>query len=279
MNTLSRSIKITPRDEHFHFEAVGDADWHGGHMEKTFVFNAFSMMFPAGERFFIDSVRDVRDRVDDPELMEQVKAFITQEALHTREHVVYNAQLDAQGYEATRLHKKLQSRFEDVKARVSKEHALAITCGLEHFTATLAEVVITDPKMLEGAAKPYTRAWLWHAMEETEHKGVCFDVFQHVTGGKAYWTRAAGMWDATMLLFETFMRNAHTMMKARGKAGSIGSWMKLYWFLVGKPGPLRRILPQWLGYYMPGFHPWHRDNRQLIDEAEARVLHGSAGAD
>jgi len=31
-----------------------------------------------------------------------------------------------------------------------------------------------------------------------------------------------------------------------------------------KPGMLTRIIPEYLDFYRPGFHPWQHDNRHLI---------------
>ena len=38
----------------------------------------------------------------------------------------------------------------------------------------------------------------------------------------------------------------------------------LFGYLFRKPGVLRRIFPAWLAYFLPGFHPWNRDDRALI---------------
>jgi len=42
----------------------------------THFFNALSLLFPAGERFFMDSVRNYRDRIDDPLLKQQVVGLV-----------------------------------------------------------------------------------------------------------------------------------------------------------------------------------------------------------
>ncbi len=48
----------------------------------------------------------------------------------------------------------------------------------------------------------------------------------------------------------------------RAKAG-------LVWYLVGKPGILRRVFPAWCGYFLPGFHPWNHDDRALIGKYDS----------
>src|SRR5947209_17743233 len=57
-----------------------------------------SSVFPEGEDFFVRSVAHYRDRIDDPELARQVRAFIGQEARHGLEHRHFNEQLATLGY-------------------------------------------------------------------------------------------------------------------------------------------------------------------------------------
>jgi predicted metal-dependent hydrolase len=43
---------------------------------------------------------------------------------------------------------------------------------------------------------------------------------------------------------------------------------RVLWYLWGRPGVLRRIFPAWLGFFLPGFHPWNTDDRALIARYE-----------
>jgi hypothetical protein len=52
--------------------------------------------------------------------------------------------------------------------------------------------------------------------------------------------------------------------------------LSLYWFLFGKPGVLRRLIPAWLAYFLPGFHPWNHDDSALIGKAEASLTPATA---
>src|SRR3546814_2723588 len=54
---------------------------------------------------------------------------------------------------------------------------LAATCALEHFTAILANAVLSDPAHLVGADTEAQRMWRWHAVEEIEHKAVASDTW------------------------------------------------------------------------------------------------------
>src|SRR5699024_4235514 len=85
------SYPIHPRRD-LDFDLGGDIPrfWMDGDPFKTRYFDALSMLFPHGERFFIDCVRDFSDQVTDPELKAQVKDFIFQEGQHGQQHTKFN---------------------------------------------------------------------------------------------------------------------------------------------------------------------------------------------
>jgi predicted metal-dependent hydrolase len=62
--TLSQTpadVPITPRNREYDVARSLGRDWFDQHPFKTAWFNAMSMTFPLGEKFFIDSVRHYAD--------------------------------------------------------------------------------------------------------------------------------------------------------------------------------------------------------------------------
>ena len=55
-------------------------DWCHDDAFQTSFLNALSLLFPEGERFFVDSVKQQRDRA--PGLEDDIAGFIGQEAMH-----------------------------------------------------------------------------------------------------------------------------------------------------------------------------------------------------
>ena len=47
------------------------------------------------------------------------------------------------------------------------------------------------------------------------------------------------------------------------------AWARMLWFAWVRPGMLRKILGAWLAFFLPGFHPWKHDDRDLIARAES----------
>jgi predicted metal-dependent hydrolase len=142
-----------------------------------------SSLFPEGEDFFVRSVRAYRAQITDPELKQQVAGFIGQEAMHGREHRAFNERLAQLGYPTQVVDRFLARGFSVSERLPGKSRRLAVTAALEHYTATLAETLLTDQRARELLDVDEVRnLFLWHALEESEHKSVAFDVFQEVSG-------------------------------------------------------------------------------------------------
>jgi predicted metal-dependent hydrolase len=159
----------------------------GGDPVMSHVMAVLSSVFPEGEDFFVQSVRHYRDQITDPELRQQVAGFIGQEAIHGREHRAFNRRLAARGYPVVIAADRLVAAGRAVYSRVGiKSHQLAVTAALEHYTATLAELLLGDEEARALLTDDEVRSlWLWHALEEAEHKSVAFDVYQSVSGSHA----------------------------------------------------------------------------------------------
>src|SRR5690606_5046595 len=144
------------------------SDWHGGSPVRTALFNALSMMFPVGEQYFIDSVKKFRDGITDPVLLAEIRGFMAQEAVHSREHRRYNeaicaaADLSVEGLERP-IHRR--SRWAEKHAEPI-EH-LAMTVAYEHLTAILSHAMFRNESALEGADPKIADLWRWHGLEET----------------------------------------------------------------------------------------------------------------
>lgn len=154
-----------------------------GDLISSHIIAALSSVFPDGEDFFVRSVRRFRDQVDDPELKRQVGGFIGQEAVHGREHRAFNDHLAQLGYPTKQVERFTRAGLKLRERLLTGRSNLAATAALEHFTATLAELVLSDDETRESFGHPAVRdLFVWHALEESEHKAVAFDVYKAVGG-------------------------------------------------------------------------------------------------
>jgi predicted metal-dependent hydrolase len=268
-------LKITPRDRRFGRDCTTVRLWHGGRVEATAIYNALSATFPKGEAFFVDSVRAFRADAP-PRLAEEIKAFTTQEVVHSREHLAFNRRAASAGYDLSKLEARVAARLAVTKSKPPIV-SLAATMALEHFTAILAHQLLANPRHLAGAEAETADLWRWHATEEIEHKGVAYDTWLHATRDwprfKRWKVKAKVMLFITRNFLVDRTGGALELMRQDSVTG-VDAWMQLLSYLWLRPGMFRKIAGAWLAFFLPGFHPWNEDDRHLLRAYDA----GATGA-
>ncbi len=246
--------------------------WHGGNAGRTAFYNALSSTFPVGEKFFMSAVRHYRDDAPEP-LREQIDDFIFQESTHSREHIFFNRQARDAGYDLSSSEDRAARTIAWAKRRAPIMQ-LAATCALEHFTATLASAMLSDPAHLAGADTEAQRMWRWHAIEEIEHKAVAYDTWLHATRnmprGLRWSLRSLAMVSAAVRFHWVIFRNTADLLAQDGQ-NELATWRALLVYLYDYPGAMRHIARGMIGYLRPGFHPWQHDDRALAKRALASL--------
>ena len=265
-----QDLTITPRDRRFGRGTTQQRWWMGGDPIATAFYNALSITFPKGEAFFVDSVRSFREGVP-PKLEQEINAFIKQEVMHSREHVSFNKRVSDAGYEIAALEEVVTQSLELTKNRPAILN-LAVTMALEHYTAILAQMILSDPSAFGRAEPELVNMWKWHAIEEIEHKGVAYDTWMYATRDWSRWKRWKVKTIMMLLVSREFWRKRFLgmlyLLKQDGISGP-KAWARVLWFWFGKPGVVRRLIPAWSAFFLPGFHPWNHDDRTLIALAES----------
>lgn len=271
-------LAIHPRDIAFGRGSAPPRSWLSGDPIATAFFNALSASFPQGERFFMDAVRRYRDAAG-PKLREQIRDFLAQEAVHSREHLVFNNAVGGQGFDFTQFDAYLKSRF-DFGRTLSPLEQLCATIALEHFTAILAHALLSGDD-LAGAPAELKRLWQWHAIEEIEHKAVAFDTFmtaaRRLSPLRRWRIRCVSMILTTIMFFQFIGFGVREFFRQEG-INNFRSWRALLRYLWIRPGIMRRAAPHYFAYYKPGFHPWRVDDRALIADVEAALAANHAAA-
>jgi uncharacterized protein len=242
-----------------------------GDLISSHVIMALSSVFPDGEDYFVRSVRHFRDKVTDPSLKRQVAGFIGQESVHGREHRVFNDKLAELGYPAkeyetlTRVGLRIRERLAPAKAN------LAATAALEHFTATLAELVLSNEEIRQQMGADVVRdLFVWHALEESEHKAVAFDVDKAVGGSERLrvWTmnffRYGFVLGMTLSVVLSLLRDRKTY--RRGVLRQ--SWKRLKVSPIVDPA----LWAQLKDYNRPDFHPDDSDTTELVATWRAKLF-------
>ena len=230
--------------------------WFGGDPFRTRMFDALSLTFPDGERYFIQSVRMFRDQIQDPDLQQRVADFIKQEAQHGMAHDKMNQVMRDQGMPVDAFIRRLDKIFKFELTKRSPQYNIAMTAAAEHLTALMAETFFSQKQTLQDA-HPYVRAlFAWHAIEEMEHRDVAFDVMKQV-GHVPETTRKFALAFTTVMMLGFTTYRADVMLKHDGfnRVERLQMMTKgLPWFF-GKKGILSRMRQQYLDWFNPNFHP------------------------
>ena len=144
------------RRMNFDFDQVPEY-WMNGSAGLTHFMTALSALFPDGEKLFIDSVRAVRYHPaikDNEALQKEISAFIGQEAMHTQEHVGFNASAQKYGHDVSSLERITGRYIQFARKNFAKAVKpfgmtqemvdLTATTALEHFTATIASELLRN---------------------------------------------------------------------------------------------------------------------------------------
>ncbi len=271
--TTPASVQIKPRNRSHDIAEALQGEWLDHNAFLTAVFNGMSITFPAGEKFFIDSVRHFAGDVTDPVLKDHIKGFCGQEGFHRREHQRYNEALcDARGYDLEKLEGKLTRRLVWAQKNLTPLQNLAITVAIEHFTAVLAELLLRSDSVMNNADPAMRDLWRWHAAEEMEHKSVAFDVYRAVGGSEGL--RLSVMKRASFFIGFELMRAVFYILRKDNQLFNFSLWRKGLAGLFGKHGAFKGGWAPYQEFYARGFHPWQHDTRQLLVDWAAEPVAG-----
>ncbi|OBI03061.1 metal-dependent hydrolase [Mycolicibacter heraklionensis] len=268
----NRQPAVQPRRIRFNYPVAAlDRHFVQGDLVMSHMIAHLSAVFPPGEDFFIRSVRRYADQITDPDLKEQVKGFIGQEVTHGREHRALNERLQEMGYPTRRVAQLVDRRQQAIERRFSPLTCLAITAALEHFTAVFAETLLSDERAQEVLGTSEVRSMLlWHAIEESEHRAVAFDVYRAVGGGETRRIRTMRIIRFSFPLAVVI----NTLISLFGDRAAYHPVRLFRSFAALRHSPfLTRAVFSRLGEYMrPGFHPNDRDNTDLLEHWEAELF-------
>jgi predicted metal-dependent hydrolase len=264
-NTAARALSgsqvgIPPRHINFQFPEKADRYFfYDQNPLASLMFVVFSGIFPPGERFFMESVRHFRDRITDPVLKAQVSGFMGQEALHGREHDRLNELFRERGLDVDLPARYVRFGLRQLE-RFSPRLQLACTTMMEHFTAHLAEVWLTNKELARSSDAEMLQLWYWHALEELEHKSVAYDVFELV-GGTQRERKQAGWLVGIFVMLPVMASWLHLLLK-EGQLFNLKENRRGFQALFGRGALISSVLRHMPKFWRRKFHP-----RQQATEA------------
>ncbi len=243
--------EIVVRKIPFEFSKDINPVWNPSKPEWSHMANGASLTMPYLEPFLIRTLREASKYVSDDLLQADISAFMAQEGQHFQTHNRYNTILKLNGYpELADIEAQM---LEDYKRfdKKSLNWRLAYTAGFETMTVGITEWLIGERAYLfKGADSRVASFILWHMVEETEHKNVAFDAYQHIAG--RYFLRVWGTLYATWHIAKFSRKTYIKMLKQDGLWNNKASRKRLLrmifaFFTNAGPALLRSLVP--------GYHP------------------------
>ena len=254
---MSKITKIPVRRPGFDYKEDYGRYWFKDNILLTHMLNSLHIVFPAGERFFINSLKTFEKEIKDEILRKRIKNFIGQETQHGMQHEKFWDLLEKQGLKpeeyatwySEHAYKYVQLNTEGL---LGEEISLAVTAALEHYTAALAEVV-TELDVWDDMPNEIANLLKWHALEELEHKSVSYDVLETVK--LSYTMRTLGLVIGSLSLgYYTAAGMLHFLKMDENKSiFKIVTDLPAFLQTFGTVG--LKVVPIVLKYLAPGFHP------------------------
>ncbi len=263
-NKDHQKLDIKPRHMDFPFGSLKELKFFDHNIYKSAFMGGLSAAFPAGEGEFLDSVRNYREQIDNPDLLKQVKGFIGQEGHHSRQHQIVNRELDRLGYNSAKVEKILEKMIKNKLRKLTQQFRLAHTVCAEHVTAMMGEYVINHPEFLDGMEEPFKDLMLWHAVEEVEHKSVAYDVYMECVGDEEYLRKTMKL--SIILLHFRLTRYMFVMAFSTKHWWNMKDLFGCISWMFGKKGMWRALRKPYKEFFTTGFHPWRDGGLELIEK-------------
>ncbi|MDM1762971.1 metal-dependent hydrolase [Acinetobacter sichuanensis] len=227
---------------------------------------ALSITFPQGERFFVETVRNVRDQIENPRLQADISGFIGQEAHHAQAHEQFNQAVQSPHYNLMHYNAAFEKEMKRLRT-LTQRRQLAATVALEHFTALMAGYMLKYPEfMFKGLSPNMKQLWLWHAIEEIEHKHVAFEVYQTIFNHLPQRRRSMRTITIGFISSTTFMTADLLWQDRKNSLYSPQQLFKNIKALYGLGLMMLRLSPEYFAFYRADFHPEQLDQQELLEQ-------------
>ena len=253
----------------FAIEFPGDLDpiWAPDNVSRSLLFNGLSLTMPYLEPYLVKTMREALAHVNDPQLLEDMRGFMGQEACHYKCHRKLNELLKANGYpELAEVEQSMARSYARLSGR-SLRARLAYSAGFECMTNGFTTWFINARQKLFGGTSTHVASfWLMHMVEETEHKTVAYDAYMSCYG--EFWPRFIGVFHGSFHVLGYGLAGMWVGLKKNRELTSPRRWLEtlrlmasMIWHvgpfmlraLLPGHNPRRDVDPQWMRDWVAGY--------------------------
>jgi predicted metal-dependent hydrolase len=174
----------------FGFDETIPFQWLPSHPKFGLMCNAISILAIAFEKFIVTSTRRAIPLIKDPAVAEEAEAFLRQEAQHAKNHRKHVAALVGQYPDLKQTVDAAIASFDRLIETESLKFQLAYTADLEAtFTPIFKLMLDHEDVLFRPGDERVASLFLWHFVEEVEHRSSALIIFDAVGGDRWYRTR------------------------------------------------------------------------------------------
>ncbi len=276
--SMARGIHLTPRTPPFEFRPEDvPPSWMGGDVVATAAWDALSVIASAGEKLFVEAGRYLIERIGDPVVAAETRAFLQQEGIHSAVHARFNRLLASRGRPVDAIERFATDLLDGIDRYAGRATMLSAALAGEQMIGEIGHAALERPEALEAAADAPRALWQWHFYEEVEHQAALHDGWMHVYGRDAggHATRVLGAVYVATTLAALWPAATYAMLppehRQRARELPLGPLVRQ---MLGRRGLLRGAGRNVLELLRADFHPFdlHHDpaaslerNQHLVD--------------
>lgn len=171
------------------FDFSGDVPWRWNPQSPAFSFfmNATSIIAICFEQMIVAAVTEAKPLITDPVVAEEATAFLRQEAQHSASHRKHVTALIKGHPGLQQTLDAAMAEFDKVTATTSLAYRLAYVADLEAtFTPTFKLMLDNEAELFRPGDERVASLFLWHFVEEVEHRSSALMIYDAVVGNPWY---------------------------------------------------------------------------------------------
>ncbi len=172
------------------FDFAGDDvpfDWQPDRPAFAMQCNLISLFAPGFEKFIVDATREAIPLIRDPEVVEEAQAYLRQEAQHSAAHMSHVRALARRWPGLRDTMEEVTASFDRLTATKPLAWRLAYTAAVEAtFTPYFKVFLDHEDKLFAPGDERVASLFLWHFVEEIEHRSSALRVYDAVHDSYLY---------------------------------------------------------------------------------------------
>ncbi|WP_330253349.1 metal-dependent hydrolase [Nocardia sp. NBC_00565] len=154
--------------------------------------NAVSFLAIGFEKMIVNMIREAMPRITDPAVAEEADAFVRQEGQHSTAHRQHVNGLIRNYPGLQETLNEVIGEFDRLTTDTSLDYRLAYTADLEAtFTPVFKLMLDNDSTLFRPGDDRVASLFIWHFVEEVEHRSSALIIFDSIVGSDAYRMRMA----------------------------------------------------------------------------------------